>query len=256
VYADWLSERGDPRGEFIALQCAGRPAEPLREWASGLAVQFSRGFGSTVHLRTPGDLDAMPAFAPREFVTRVIVEGMVSERILAASPWLAFVSCLEFRARVGTFGHEQLKALLDSPHLRSLEALAFSRQRIGDAGLSYLCAHPAARRIRRLAIEDDTVSEWGVTTLVATKWFSQLEQLALTGNPLGTEGVRALAEAPRPCRLKRLLLDHVRCGDEGARALVDAPCFPALEQVSIARNRLTVKIERAVAAAFSAPRAS
>lgn len=73
VYADWLQERGDPRGEFIALQCAKTP-DPKREaallkahgakWLGPLApvvlkgVGFRRGFPAVVTARFKHQQDA------------------------------------------------------------------------------------------------------------------------------------------------------------------------------------------------------
>jgi uncharacterized protein (TIGR02996 family) len=71
VYADWLLERGDSRGEFIALQLGARAADAAREaqllrkhrraWAGQIAVctrservTFRRGFVAEAYL--PADL--------------------------------------------------------------------------------------------------------------------------------------------------------------------------------------------------------
>jgi hypothetical protein len=83
VYADWLQERGDPRGELIAVQCALHrmpPADPRRveleereqalldaheaEWRAELPLRrgvalgpFERGFVSAVEITREGALD-------------------------------------------------------------------------------------------------------------------------------------------------------------------------------------------------------
>jgi uncharacterized protein (TIGR02996 family) len=63
VYADFLAERGDPRGEFIALQLDGKNAQRLldnhiHKWLGPFAdvtihklVEFERGFPATITLR-------------------------------------------------------------------------------------------------------------------------------------------------------------------------------------------------------------
>jgi uncharacterized protein (TIGR02996 family) len=75
VYADWLSERDDPRGEFIALQCRAHPTDAEREraelllrahrsaWLGPLAlafvrssVVFERGFPVSATVREHWDL--------------------------------------------------------------------------------------------------------------------------------------------------------------------------------------------------------
>jgi uncharacterized protein (TIGR02996 family) len=74
VLADWLVERGDPRGELIQLQCAARPSEALAARADELVAahglrwgahllpdaytwSFERGFVSTVSRCDPAALD-------------------------------------------------------------------------------------------------------------------------------------------------------------------------------------------------------
>ncbi len=90
VYADWLQQRGDPRGEFIALQLlrahgGGTPEQADREhelvtahgpdWLAPLpiaktaAVRFERGFVSACE--TAGFLDENPAWATVRDVTSV-----------------------------------------------------------------------------------------------------------------------------------------------------------------------------------------
>lgn len=48
VYADWLQQRGDPRGEFIALQLAGKRTTRANltgiPWSSNERTIFERGF--------------------------------------------------------------------------------------------------------------------------------------------------------------------------------------------------------------------
>jgi hypothetical protein len=136
---------------------------------------------------------------------------------------------------------QALDALLASRHLGALEALVFVAQRLGDAGLARLGALAGTRlpKVRRLIVEDDAIGPRGVAALVDTRWFASLEHLSLAGNPLGPSGVATLTRSPRPTRLRRLVLDRVRCGDEGARALLGATCFPALEALSLGRNRLS-----------------
>ena len=83
VYADWLQERGDPRGDFIALQLArlrGEPIDEAREkqllakhavaWLGPLAakltkasVVFERGFVATGSIKDKAAIDDEPAWA-------------------------------------------------------------------------------------------------------------------------------------------------------------------------------------------------
>lgn len=98
VFADWLEERGDPRGEFIRLQCAlavdeanqhrGIPAEQT------VPCQACVHFGA-LRLRERALLDAYGSFAPWIVPDPAIVlddwtfhRGFVEAVTLPASAWL------------------------------------------------------------------------------------------------------------------------------------------------------------------------
>jgi uncharacterized protein (TIGR02996 family) len=259
VYADWLSERGDPRGELIALQCASRPTDELLAthggaWSQGLKVVFERGFASAVHVSSSAELAQLAGFAPREFVTRVVVERTLNLHALAAAPWLTSVRQLAFHQgpTAQRLDLQGLCAVLASRNLGALETLEVRGQRLGDEGLAQLAEQAGTRlpRVKRLVVEDDQVTARGVAALVATRWFSQLTALSLSGNPLGAEGLAALTRSPRPTRLQTLELDRVRCGDEGLRVLLASATFPSLVKLSVGRNRLTTRGTEAVLERF------
>lgn len=87
VYADWLTERGDPRGELIQLQCLGGPsARPrVREllavhgarWSrvpvGASSVEFERGFPARATLVRGADI-ADPAWATVHTLTSWTLE--------------------------------------------------------------------------------------------------------------------------------------------------------------------------------------
>lgn len=67
VYADWLTERGDPRGELITRMASGVPVDDLLArhphhlappWMLGFLVEWRLGFVSVVDLAD--DLSALP----------------------------------------------------------------------------------------------------------------------------------------------------------------------------------------------------
>jgi uncharacterized protein (TIGR02996 family) len=78
VYADWLIERGDPRGELIELQCRGtgekRAAQLIRaherEWLPGAEhadeILWERGFVKRVHIKSdlPRNADELKEHLP------------------------------------------------------------------------------------------------------------------------------------------------------------------------------------------------
>jgi uncharacterized protein (TIGR02996 family) len=157
VYADWLDERGDPRGEFIRVQChlARLPeVDPRRpelktverrllkehgdEWLAGewphastADARFDRGFVSELSLRGASMGDAEVA-------------------TLARYPWLGLLTGLDLgRNEVGDAG---VRALARSPYLANLTFLDLRENRFGEKAASALGKF---RRLLRL----DTL--WG-----------------------------------------------------------------------------------------------
>ncbi|MBA3503309.1 MAG: TIGR02996 domain-containing protein [Myxococcota bacterium] len=94
VYGDWLAERGDPRGELIALQLAGKDATALIEeyaweWLGGLAwlegdvrIEWRFGFPKAIRI---GSEDGRSEYAD--------VASLV--RSIARVPGMMFVDTIE-----------------------------------------------------------------------------------------------------------------------------------------------------------------
>lgn len=275
VLADWLIERGDPRGEFISIQCElARGAQPepfsssgvegplrdreaalLRDhrdaWLEGLGpdagdARFHRGFVERVVVHDSLALPRLDAFFQREPVTELVVassSAIDSERF-ATLPWLERLESLEFRAprpnAPGPLSRDRLAHLLASRRLRKLTRLALVGERLGDEGLGLLAeqggkAFPA---LECLHVEDDVVTDKGVGPLAASRWAARFTELSLANNELRAEGTEALADSRSPGRLTRLSLGGNQLGDEGAFVIARAPRFKTLVDLSLPRNRI------------------
>ena len=178
VYGDWLAERGDPRGEFIALQLAGEPGERLveqhgRAWAGALdpyfadhARIFERGFlaGGTLVALLEAQLDEVledPAWR----TVRTIDVRPSTELVgiaLARHPksrvrTLGHVSAMTGRALANgepcelrelfVRGVDQLGVLATAPSLPALEVLGLE----GPLDREWTSA-PILDRIRRVVV--------------------------------------------------------------------------------------------------------
>jgi uncharacterized protein (TIGR02996 family) len=172
AYADWLEEKGDPRGEFIHVQCQ---LEGLRrsgvsesdtkfqalqaqehellnkhfeEWAGSFAqygrenVGFRRGFLDSLDLSFNNiggagarALAASPTLAG---LTTLILSGNgigpAGARALAASPNLSGLTTLNLSGNGIGDGDGGAEALAASERLTRLTALDLSWNDIGDAG--------------------------------------------------------------------------------------------------------------------------
>ncbi len=197
VYADWLQERGDPRGEFIALQMQGaspkRQRELLRlhqkEWLGPLApavmkdgLRFERGF-----------LDAC-----RLMVTAIpLAEKLVGARELGT------VRDLDVTA-FGTLHY--LLPLLQNPVMRALRVVRGADTRIFAAAtplpieeleIGFVYGRPLEERLakctclprlRRLRLADSLLLPDRLTKIWSSRALANLKVLELPvvpGNVLG-----------------------------------------------------------------------
>ncbi|MEW5739868.1 MAG: TIGR02996 domain-containing protein [Myxococcota bacterium] len=270
VYADWLSDRGDPRGELISVQCElERTNDPARflelearqvallsahgaTWVGPLAqealqVQFRRGFVEQVTVLDAGALEGVGELLSREPVrslTFASTRGLDVPR-LAAAPWLERLDALGLRAahRDAGLTADEVGALLESRHLRKLSSLALRGHRLADVGALVLAANVpwALPALTAFILEHDEVSEVGAQGLASTKWLGALETLSLADNHLGEGGAEAIAFARRPGQLVSLDLSGNAVGTGGALAIAQAPRLATLEALRLARNRIGAK---------------
>ncbi|MDP3152646.1 MAG: TIGR02996 domain-containing protein [Archangium sp.] len=268
VYADWLHERGDPRGDFISIQCElarGSPREAELEeeaaalleawspqWLEGLTpelvqVQFRRGFVETATVRDSQSLAQLESFFQTEPVTELVFSSSqtIDGERFATLEWLERLRSVEFRAArpnaPGALSRERLAHVLDSRRLRKLSRLALRGQRVGDEGLNLLTTQgpKALPGLECLILEDDAVTEKSVREFAANRWTARFTELSLANNHLGVGGTEAIADSRSPGHLTRLSLGGNQAGNEGAMAIARAARFKTLESLSLPRNRIS-----------------
>jgi uncharacterized protein (TIGR02996 family) len=265
MLADWLTEQGDPRGEFIAVQCelaAGsarvaeleaREAALLHEhrahWEQALprgvrVDRYERGYASSVSVVA---LEAVPLaerFATGELIEQVrVTSATPNPAVLAATTWLRTVRRLALvnPARRAIVSSERLEMLLAARTLRGLEGLSFEGHCLRDEGFEALAkgAGAAFPRLRSLSFEVETVTAVGLSALVAAKWFAQVESFSLTAaRTVGPGGVEAFVGARSPGSLTTLVLNDVNARTEGALALAGAKRLESLRALGLASNRI------------------
>ncbi|MBL8916823.1 MAG: TIGR02996 domain-containing protein [Archangium sp.] len=268
VFADFLTERDDPRGEFITLQLHAKPsgATPLgaaqtskadrllaanvTKWIPGLpsdrfVVHFERGFVAEVRCFNPDALEEVAAVVRVEPVTRL---SFLSTRpfdmaVVAAWPEISRLRSISLHMLSGMAladGEATLEAMR-AVRWPALEALYFRAQRIGDEGFNVLAQHAqhAFPKLTALGVDEDTVTAAGMGELLNSKWASRLERLSLSENLLGPNGAEVIAQSRRLSRLTQLSLAGNGLGNDGARALADAGGLRSLLSLDLRRNRIT-----------------
>jgi uncharacterized protein (TIGR02996 family) len=269
IYADYLTERGDPRGEFIRVQCelanmdendplyaelsrrermlldAHRVewSEPIRHLVAG--YQFRRGFVEKVIVTSTDFLahaETLFGHVPLQSLRLVQVTDELVQR-LAATAHLSRLTALDLsRSRAARRAHSLsrlsvsgLRALVNSPHLTDLASLNLSlNERLGNAGAAVLAASLRLPNLIELFLSRCAIGPAGALSLTSSS-FAQLMALHLSDNPLGNEGVRALACAPHLSNLTTLHLSGCRMSESAVRALVESPYLTRLTDLRLTR---------------------
>lgn len=233
VYADWLEDNGDPRGEFIRLQierdvCQQDPTRSIErgtreeklleayreQWSAPLlklgiektAVGFRWGFIDAVGVscRTAvSHMGAIRSFCP---LLRRLYLHSVTDWIdqFSGSPHLNGLIQIGFR---GLLTPENVQHFFfDTPRLETLKALDFGDTRIGDSGLAILLTAPQLRDIMALDLNDCNLTWRAVRQVLNWRLASQLEWLNLRHNPISDRGGKLLTRTRKLTSVKHLNL--------------------------------------------------
>ena len=175
IFADWLEDRGDPRAEFIRVQCELAALEEDD-------LQHER-LSAREHelLRQHGDRwkEGLPEIVQRAYFER----GFVGSIGCTSEEFLRNVDEVWNRNPV----YSLLVRCTDPEHIDALKAIAslgFLRElcvRLGDAGAVALAGCP---------------------------YLSQLTMLDLSHNYIRVDGAEALANSPHLDSFRTLILDH------------------------------------------------
>ena len=240
IYADWLQERADPRGEFIAVQCAldaldtdvaterraylvGRESQLLKkhrnEWLVPIFgkrakdCELTRGFVSYVAMRAAELAGTLEGILRVEPVRRVHVTD-ADVGAITASGAASKLRALDFRGV--RLGGRWVRPLCAATNLTSLEELDLVLCHLGASGAEAIAeaADPAT--------------------------FPSLRSLHVANNHLRDKGAAALARAPMLAELRFLHLGMNGIGPEGARALVASPYLANIERLVMWSNPLDV----------------
>jgi uncharacterized protein (TIGR02996 family) len=233
IYADWLEERGDPRGEFIRVQFElervnseerrsqlvvreqGLLQKHEREWTrevQGLASSwvFRRGFIERVSVDAYEIVDSidevfrlipvrhLKVYWPSDSKSVSHEERTRLHRTLACCPHLGRLTSLDLcRTHLRNDG---IQALVVSEYLEKLVDLNLSLNRIGDVGVRALAHSPLLARLNHLDLSSNRIGPSGLRALAAALEThgdgARLRHLYLHGNPLESTGVGVICGSP------------------------------------------------------------
>lgn len=254
-YADWLSARGQPRGEFIRLQL--RLAQGLASWADRQREQ------RLLREHAPLWLSELAPWAPRDpefhrgFVEHATLTGRTflsraeglfettplrSVRLIAITP---FVPELAASAQVGKvrelrlpgcrIGPEGGRLLLDNRHLAILQALDLSRNHLGSEVAVRFAFGQQWPNLQRLDLSGNALDADTATALFGN---DALTSLDLSRNALGPTLGRRWASAPRERPLDWLGLAEVGLTAEGGQPLAEGLRRGLIRKLDLRLNAL------------------
>jgi uncharacterized protein (TIGR02996 family) len=251
-----LSERGDPRGEFILTQLALTTAldEVGRARA---AADCARANDRISSLRQKSD--ALLAAHGKEWLGRL--SGLIRNALWENGfPAFLSVDAKLFRDNAeelvrlaptmtslelvydndGPCPPQLIRDILNVPGLERVEHL-YLRGRWGDEGAELLAASPRLKGLKTLFLADAGVGPRGAVALLGSDHLPQLEELNLSGNPIGGEGtLRMLALKQLPPSLRTLILDDAGIHDGAAALLAQSDILCSLQELSLQGNPLSV----------------
>ena len=268
IYADWLEERGDPRGEFIRVQCAlargadgpqrgaleARQQKLLaahrREWSRALwdldcaPLGVAENGGFRRGLLEDAEMDAAVFLgrseelfraAPLRNVTLRRAAGRLAE--LSASPWLERLAglCLADNG----VAPSDVVALALSPFLTGLAVLDLSGNGVGDVGAAALAGSRGLGGLIRLYLGEAAIGPEGARRLADSPHWPRLAELDLGDNRVGEAGAEALAASPTRAGLTELSLDENGVGDAGAIWLATSPHLAGLTALHLNGNGIS-----------------
>lgn len=284
VFADWLLEREDPRGEFFRLHheiTYGKPSKVAEKRYARVALRELRRVlpraPESVEFRRAGrllrvevTLAELFASASRLFslgpiqtlrITRL--DGSIDA--LARFEPLRWVFELDLSRT--SLNAEAAATLAASPHLHRLRALAIDDLPLGPGGIAGFaalpalavlrasrtalagdaaCLLPAMPRLRALDLVHCDLDGDGLATLLAAA--RVLRYLDISSNPLGARGSRAIALASHLAHLTKLALDHCVLDDDALAALAGAAHLDELRSLSLRGNAFGTRGAEALAA--------
>lgn len=265
VYADWLMEQGDPRGEFIVAQCRGEDAslgdEERAEWSrradalfakhgrkwkepfrrAGIRrLEFRRGFVSDLTLNAGRSIDFIEEILAECPLDRLKVRRLKGDvEKLARCPTL--VSLRELNLAAADVSGKRAATLLGSPHIGNLEVLIASGSKFGRLGTTAI-TKVKWTRLHTLSLANNRLDPHAIEIL-ANGLPETIRELDLCGNAHTDASIAALARSPRLHALRSLDVsaswsvaggwseagDPNTVSESAARSLVDAHFASTLE---------------------------
>ncbi|MDF1663993.1 MAG: TIGR02996 domain-containing protein [Planctomycetota bacterium] len=269
LFANWLEEAGNPRGEFIRLQCelAAGPfrskrwgiktrsealfKEHSQSWIEALGAKgdwtWNRGFAQAVQLDASELKKHSATIFSQEPIDSVSVNRCKeSLNCLKGKDWLSRIRVLKLR---GAIGQSSLNFLRKQSFPR-LERLNLGDCRLSGISFEGIYQSKSLKALNGLSLSGNNFGDSGLAGLEDS--LLQLDSLYLSRNQLTDRALEIIGESPACKELKRLSLSgNVGLTDGGLARFLETDCAKSLSWIDLegiklsdtALNELRVRIQ-------------
>lgn len=290
VYGDWLTDRGDDRGQLIRLEQRAASAtgdekvslvaeidalvaRSGTQWSAGLE-EIQRLFDERREhwdplLKRSVDLVwrhgfLVAAAVPCEEGSPYLVERLLAHPSARLLSGLAVrpgsESALDdddgddgvARARASVSAHRVVADILGCD-LARLTTLDLGHLALGDAAVRALVGATRLTSVQTLDLRYNWLGDEFFVALRNAAHFSSVKRLYLQRNGIGPAGASAFADSPHLRELRHLDLRYNFLGEQGAAALARSPNVAKLEQFAVYQADVGPEGRRALASSGQLP---
>ena len=240
IFADWLDEQGDPRGEFIRIQCE------LFQRSDDVPFLQSEIWRLPQRKRDDDHWKALKT-RERELLSAHEAEWVQPLKTITTRDWKQFYFLRGFIEHgwfsVRDWRNQGEEILQQAPLLNSLDLRGFESRMAIVAELDTL------QKIRRLTLEGYfqgfstdsplTMGSEGAASLASSPHLLNLKELRLRENDIRDAGLRHLCDAGYLGNLELLDLQRNQITDAGITELVRSQAFPKLRFLNLQSNEVT-----------------
>lgn len=240
IYADLLQDRGDPRGEFIALQCARADLADDDPRVTDLDASIAALLKKHKKVWTAlGENKGARWEYRRGFVEKLSIDAKDllanAAQIFAAEP-LEELNIWKIDESPTQRGKSRLAPILDLP-LHRIKRLSLARCDLTEDDYAALARATTLASVELLDLTNGGSVDSPIAPLAQATSLPKLRELKLTGAMIGDDQLATLAKSTT-LRMSRLILQRNDLTAAGARSIASAVWAPQLVHLDLSSNEM------------------
>ena len=238
VYADLLQERGDPRGEYIILQCTRAELADDDPRAAEIDAQCDALMKKHKKAWTAlGENKGARFVFRRGFVEKLSLDAddllRNADLIFGAEP-IEELNIWKIDESKAKQGKSRLAPLLALP-LQHIKRLSLARCKLTKEDFEALAAAKTLGNVEMLDLTNGGSATIPIAPLAKATSLPKLRELKLTGCMMGDKAIAELARS-QTLKMKRLDLERNDFSAKACAALADAVWADGLEHLDLSSN--------------------